>query len=86
MCFLFFYLFRDEKELLSGFPQMYQKKLQEEGSQDVLHIKKFKQEPYRVLVDQTYSQFKETLVTNQDPHGQIENDETTEAEYPNESG
>lgn len=65
---------------------MYQKKLQEEGSQDVLHINKFKLEPYRVLVDQTYSQFKETLVTNQDPHGQIENDETTEAEYPNESG
>ena len=27
--------------------------------------------------------FNETLINNQDPHSQIENDETPEAEYPN---
>ena len=38
--------------------------------------KKF--QPYGDLVDQVFSQFKETLVNSQDPHGQIENDETPE--------
>ena len=38
--------------------------------------KKF--QPYGDLVDQVFSQFKETLVNSQDPHVQIENDETPE--------
>ena len=35
-----FHLFRDKKELLSGFPPMYQKKLQEEEVQVVVNINK----------------------------------------------
>ena len=43
---LLFYPFRDEKELLSGFPPpLYQNKLQEEGVQDVVNINKIKFEP-----------------------------------------
>ena len=42
-------------------------------------------EPYGDLVDQAYSKFNETLVNNQDPQSQIENDETPGAEYSNES-
>ena len=30
-------------------------------------------------------QLSDTLIKNQDPHSQIENDETPEAEYPNEN-
>ena len=42
---LLFYPFRDEKELLLGFPPLYQNKLQEEGVQDVVNINKIKFEP-----------------------------------------
>ena len=42
-------------------------------------------EPYGDLVDQAYSKCNETLVNNQDPQSQIENDETPGAEYSNES-
>ena len=49
---LLFYLFRDEKEMLSGFPPTYQNKLQEEGVQDVVNISKMKVDPYGYLVDQ----------------------------------
>ena len=48
---LLFCLFRDEKELLSGFSPKYQNKLQEEGIQDVVNIKKMKTKPYGDLVD-----------------------------------
>ena len=41
-------------------------------------------EPHGDLVDQAFAQFNENLINNQDPHSQIENDETLEAEYPNE--
>ena len=40
---------------------------------------------YLDLVYQAFSQFNENLINNQDPHSQIENDETPGAEYPNES-
>ena len=60
---------------------MYQNKLQEEGVQDVVHINKMKFELYGDLVDQAFSQFNENLINNQDPHSQIENDETLGAEY-----
>ena len=49
---LLFYPFRDEKELLSGFPPLYQNKLQQQGVQDVVNTNKIKFEPYGDLVDQ----------------------------------
>ena len=48
---LLFYPFSHEKELLSGFPPIYQNKLLEEGVQDVVNINKIKFEPYGDLVD-----------------------------------
>ena len=71
---LLFYPFRDERELLSGFPPMYQNKLQEQGVQDVVNIKEIKFEPPGDLVDRAYLRINETLINNQDPHSQIEND------------
>ena len=80
-----FYTFRDEKELLSGFPPLHQNKLQEQWGQDVVNTNKIKFESYGDLADQAYSKFNEILVNNQDPQSQIENDETPGAEYSNES-
>ena len=48
---LLFYSFRDEKELLQGFPPLYQNKLQKQGVQDVVNISKIKSEWYSDLVD-----------------------------------
>ena len=42
-------------------------------------------ESYGDLVDRAFSQFNENLITNQEPHNQIENDETPWAQYPNEN-
>ena len=61
---LLFYPFRDAKELLSGFPPIYQKKLLEEGVQDIVNINKRKFEPYDDLVDQAFSQFDKNLSNN----------------------
>ena len=52
---LFFYPFRDEKELLSGLPPLYQNKLQEPEVQDIVNINKIKFEPYGDLVYEVYS-------------------------------
>ena len=41
--------------------------------------------PYGDLPDQSFSQFKENSINNQDPYSQTENDETPEAEYLNEN-
>ena len=65
---LLFCLFRDEKELLSSFPPTYQNKLLEKGVEDVVNISQIKFELYGDLVDQTYSQYNETLISNQDQH------------------
>ena len=62
-----FYSFREEKELLSGFPPSYQNKLQEHGVQDVLDANKINFKPYGDLVGQAYSKFNEILINNQDP-------------------
>ena len=70
--------------MLSSFPALYQNKLQEKGVQDVANRNKIKFEPYGDLVDQVFSQFNENPINNQDPHSQIESDETPVAEYPNE--
>ena len=82
---LLFYPFKDEKELLSGLPPLYQNKLQEQGVQGIVNINKIKIEPYGDLVDEVYSRLNETLINNQDPHSQIENDEIPEVEYPNDN-
>ena len=42
-------------------------------------------EPYGDLDYQAFVQFNENLINNQDPHSQIENHETPQAQYPNES-
>ena len=55
---------------------MYQNKLQEERVQDVINGD---------LVNQAFAQFNENLINDQDPNSQIENDETSGAEYSNES-
>ena len=80
-----FFPFRDEKQLLSGCPPLYQKKLQEQGVQDVVNKNKIKFEPYGDLVDQAFPLFHENSINNQDPHSQTENDKTPQAEYPNEN-
>ena len=38
-----------------------------------------------ILVDEVYSRLNETLINNQDPRSQIENDEIPGAEYPNDN-
>ena len=81
-----FYLFRDEKELLSGFPPLYETKLPEQGVQYVVNINKIKFEPYGDLVDWANSRVNETLIHNQYSLKQIENNETVGVEYPNENG
>ena len=80
-----FLLFRDKKQLLPGCPTLYQKKLQEQGVQDVVTRNKIMFEQYGDLVDQAFSQFDENSINNQDSHRQIENDETPRAEYSTEN-
>ena len=82
---LLFFTFRDEKQLLSGCPPLYQNKLQEQLVQDVLNRNKIKFEPYGDLVDQAFSQLNENSINNQDPQRQIENDEHPGAGYFNEN-
>ena len=66
------YSFKNGKKLLSGLLPMYQNEL-EEWIQDVVKHKYNKIWAYHDLVDQPFSQFKENLINNQDPHNQIEN-------------
>ena len=68
-CFYFF----SSGILLSGLLPLYQSKIQEQGVQNAVNVKKMKSEPYGDVVDQVYSKFNETLINNQDPRGQIEN-------------
>lgn len=42
-------------------------------------------DPYDDLVDQTFWQFNDNLINNQDPQNQIENKEKLGAKYPKES-
>ena len=55
------------KELLSVCPPLYQNKLQEQGLQDIINMKKMKLEPYGALVDQAFYQFSENSVNKQNP-------------------
>ena len=82
----YFYSTHSEmKELLSGLSLMYQNELQDQGVHNVLNINKIKFEPYGNLFDEVYYRLNETLINTQDPHRQIENDETPGAEYPNDN-
>ena len=63
---LLIFFIRSEMKSFSGFPPMYQNKLQEEGVQDIVNINKMKFEPYGDLVDQAFSQFNKNLINNQD--------------------
>ena len=60
---LLFQPFRDEKELLSSFPPVYQNKLQEEEEEEevkeVVNINRIKSEPNGDLVDKVFLQFNE---------------------------
>ena len=64
---------------------MYQTKLQEKRVQDIVNINKTKFEPYSDLVGEVHSRLNETLINNQDPHSQIENNEIPGTEYPNDN-
>ena len=81
---MLFYPFRNENELLSGTPLLYQNKLLEPDVQDVVNNNRFKFEPYGDLVEEAYAHYNENMINNQDPHGQIENEETPEAEFNND--
>ena len=60
-------------EFLSGFPLLYQNKLQKGGVQDVVNINKIKFESYGDLVHQAFLEVNEILINNQHPHYQIKN-------------
>ena len=60
---LLFFPFRDEKQLVSGCPPLYQNKLQEQGVPDVVNRNKRKFEPYGDLVDPAFSQLMRTQLT-----------------------
>ena len=80
-----FFLFNDENQLFSSCSPFYQNKMQERGVQDVANRNKIKFEPCGDVVDQAFSQFNENSINNPDPQSQIENNQTPEADYPNEN-
>ena len=77
---LLFYTFRDEKELLSGFPL---NKLRGQVVKAVVNMNKIKFEPNDDLGHQVFSQFNKNSITNQENY-QIKNDETPGVKYPND--
>ena len=75
--FFLFYLFRDEKELLSRCPPLYLNKLvSKAGIQTVGNGNKIKFEPCVDLVGKVYSYYNLNISYNQDSCGQIENGES----------
>ena len=60
---LLFYSFRDEKELLSGFPKVYQNKLQHQGVLDIVNRNKINFKPYGDLIDQFFLKIMRLLST-----------------------
>lgn len=67
----FTYSFRNENELLSGTPPLYQNKLLEIDAQGIVNNNKVKFEPYGDLVDESYTRYNEDLINSQDLYGQI---------------
>ena len=78
---MLFYPFRNENELLAGTPPLYQNKFLEPGVQDIVNNNKIEFEPFGDLVEEAYLHYNEHLIGNQDPQGQIENDETEQADF-----
>ena len=77
--------FKDEKQLVSGCPPLYQNNLQKQEIQGFVNRNKIKFDPNGDLADQIFSWLNKKSINNQDPHSQIENDETLEAEYTSEN-
>ena len=71
----FCFIYSKMKKIAIRFFTLQQNKLQDQGVQAVVKMNKVKFEPYGDLVDQTFSQFNENSITNQDTLSQIENDE-----------
>ena len=59
----------------------YQGKLAEPGVMDIINENQQKFEPYAAMFEKTYENLNSEFVDNQDAHGQIENDETGEPIY-----
>ena len=59
----------------------YQGKLAEPGVMDIINENQQKFEPYAAMVEKTYENLNSEFVDNQDAHGQVENDETGEPIY-----
>ena len=79
--FFFFFPFRSEKVLLGGHFPTYQGKLAEPGVLEIIDNNRQKLEPYAAMVDRSYENLNSEFVDNQDAHGQIENDETGQSTY-----
>ena len=58
-----------------------QGKLAEPGVMDIINENQQKFEPYAAMVDRAYENLNLEFVDNQDAHGQIENYETVEPIY-----
>ena len=80
LLFLFFPI-QSEKELLGGHLSTYQGKLAEPGVLDIIDNNRQKFGPYAAMVDRAYENLNSEFVDNQDAHGQIENDETGQSTY-----
>ena len=59
----------------------YQGKLAEPGVMDIINENQQKFETYAAIVDRAYENLNSEFVDNQDAHGQIENSETGEPIY-----
>ena len=59
----------------------YPGKLAEPGVMDIINENQQKFEPYAVIVDRAYENLNSEFVENQDALGQIQNDETVEPIY-----
>ena len=79
--FYFFFPFRSEKELLRGHLFTYQGKLAEPGVLEIIDNNRQNFEPHAAMVDRAYENLNSEFVDNQDAHGQIENDETGQPTY-----
>ena len=59
----------------------YQGKLAEPGVMDIINENQQKFEPYAAIVDRSYENLNSEFVDNQDAYAQIEDDETSESIY-----
>ena len=83
-----YYLFRDEKELLSGSPPTYVSKLSEPGVIEVVNQNYCLVETFATIVNDAFLRISCDNDSNMNPHGQQENDQVTEniVNFPANSG